>query len=200
MNARSLAALAIGMAMLWPSAVQAQRRPLLDAPACPPLKAVYQLQGAEEYTAGFGKRGHPPAVSDLMFWVRTPRRTYWFAFASPNGVGGTWIVPTVAPEVHDAEDAGEEGEPAPAIRNWKASQPEPEAPHDPLQNITFDAFARDLAIFASPPQSTDRAPARIFLRGLGQALWYSWSWAAAGDPAAQQDSIPTAMWEPKECR
>jgi hypothetical protein len=141
------------------------------------------------------------ATSDLMFWVRTTKRTYWFEFGSPNGVGGTWIHPSVPPEVHDADDAREDAqEPAQAIENWKASQPRPEAPHDPLQNITFDAFGRDLTKFDSPPQSSDTAPARLFMRGLGQALWYSWTWAAAGDPKAEQDSIPTAMWEPKECR
>ncbi|HEX8301640.1 hypothetical protein [Sphingomonas sp.] len=188
----------LAAALLMPAA-QAQQAPLLDAPACPIVYSIYRLKGAPEFTAGFGQRAHPMATSDLMFWVRTPKRVYWFEFQSPNGYGGTWITPSVRPQLHDAEDKREDGEPPQAIKDWKESSAAAAEANDPLQDITFDAFKPDLESFASPPQSSDAAPARIFMRGLGQALWYSATWAAAGDRTAEQESVPTAMWEPAGC-
>ncbi|WP_066798706.1 hypothetical protein [Sphingomonas soli] len=182
-------------ALCLPFAAHAQK---LDAPQCAIDKARYALKGAPEYTAGFTRLAHGRATSDLLFWIKTPKRTFWFGFESPNGYGGTWLAPSVSAELLDAEDVREGGEPPQAIRDWEASVEEAGEP-DPLQNITFDAFRPDLAAYESPPQSSDPAPARIFLRGIGQALWYSWRWAAAGDPKAEQESIPTAMWEPSGC-
>lgn len=190
---RRLLALA---AFCLPATAQAQ---LLDAPKCAIDKAVYVLKGAPEYTAGFTKLAHGRMTSDLLFWMKTPKRTFWFSFESPNGYGGTWIVPSVSAELLDKEDMREEGEPPQAIKDWEASAKKAGDAPDPLRTITFDTFDPDLAAAEGPPQSEDGAPARIFMRGIGQALWYSWDWAAAGDPKAEQESMPTAMWEPKEC-
>ena len=63
-------------------------------PACPMERAVYRLHGAPTFTAGFARHDRRNAyASDLAFWVKTPQRTYWFAFGSPNGYGGTFIAP-----------------------------------------------------------------------------------------------------------
>ncbi|RYY28294.1 MAG: hypothetical protein EOP62_03595 [Sphingomonadales bacterium] len=190
-------ALLVAVALSLPGLAHAQ---ILDAPKCPIDKATYALKGSPEFTAGFGTRKHPMAISNLMFWVQTPKRRFWFEFQSPNGYGGTWITPAPSLILLDAEAEREDDQkPAPEIAAWEASTKESRVENDPLQNITFDAFSPDLASFEGPPQSDDPAPARIFMRGLGQALWYSWKWAAAGDAQAEQESIPTAMWEPSGC-
>lgn len=188
--------LLLAAAICLPATAQAQ---MLDAPKCAIDKAVYALKGAPEYTAGFTKLAHGQMTSDLLFWIDTPKHTYWFSFESPNGYGGVWLSPSLSAALVDAEDMREEGEPPQAFKDWDASAKAANEAQDPLQNITFDAFGPDLGSYEGPPQSTDKAPARIFLRGIGQALWYSWSWAAAGDAKAEQESIPTAMWEPKSC-
>jgi hypothetical protein len=64
--------------------------------------------------------------------------------------------------------------------------------------IAFDAFRADLSVYKTPPQVGDPAPARIFARELGSALWYN-APALAGDPAAQHESMPISMFEPADC-
>ncbi|MES2987506.1 MAG: hypothetical protein V4808_06350 [Pseudomonadota bacterium] len=188
--------LVLATALCLPAAAQAQR---LKAPKCPIDKAIYVLKGAPEFTSGFTKLAHGRMTSDLLFWIKTPKRTFWFGFESPNGYGGTWLSPSVSAALLDAEDMREEGEPPQAMKDWDASAKKAGDEPDPLKNITFDTFDPDLKSADGPPQAGDDAPARIFMRGIGQALWYNWDWAAAGDPKAEQESIPTAMWEPKGC-
>ena len=188
--------LLLAAAICLPAAANAQ---MLDAPQCPIDKAIYVLKGAPEFTAGFTRLAHSRMTSDLLFWIKTPKRVFWFGFESPNGYGGTWLSPSVSAALLDKEDMREEGEAPPAIKDWEASAKKAGDEPDPLQNITFDTFGPDLTAAEGPPQANDPAPSRIFMRGIGQALWYSWTWAAAGDPKAEQESIPTAMWEPKGC-
>jgi hypothetical protein len=158
------------------------------APACPIEKAVYRLKGDPRFTAGFAPQDRRDSgVSDLALWLNTPKRTYWFAFGSPNGYGGTYLNPELDPRVSvrlsdDAErDAAERMEP-----------PEP-------LNLEFDAFRSDLAAFKTPPRSTDRPPALLFARGLGPALWYGPSTLAGNDSTAEREAMPIGMFVSAGC-
>lgn len=161
---------------------------LLDAPSCPIERAVYRLQEAGDYSAGFARQDRRKAhASDLVFWLNTPRRTYWFSFGSPNGYGGTYISPDVDPRAAARMSDEEERE-----ATGRATAGE-------TLVIPFDAFGPDLKAYETPPQSTDPAPARLFARGLGPALWYESVRLSGNDESAEPESMPIGMFAPAGC-
>lgn len=159
----------------------------LSAPACPIDRAVYRLHGAPAFTAGFARQDKRKAfASDLAFWLKTPKRTFWFSFGASNGYGGTWIATDTDPD-------------------RSAASPEPLEIQDPPDGeapvlIDFDAFASDLAPLRAPPRAGDPPPALLFARGLGAALWYDWVSLAGGDETAVQEQMPAPLFEAAECR
>jgi len=160
----------------------------LAAPACPIDRAVYRLHGAPEFTAGFARQDRRKSyASDLVLWLRTPSRTYWFSFGSPNGYGGTYLEPDVDPRLAARMDDEEERDSAQRV---SAGEP---------MSIQFDAFRPDLAAFESPPQAADRPPALLFARGLGPALWYDTARLAGNDRSAVQESMPIGLFEAAGC-
>ena len=160
----------------------------LAAPACPIDKAVYRLAEAPGYTAGFDlQERRKRLASDLVLWVRTPKRTYWFSFQAPNGYGGTYISPDIDPAVSatmsddaeaEASDTGQEAEPV---------------------MIEFDAFDGNLKALKTAPQAGDKAPALLFARGLGPALWYNPAGLSGGDATAAQESMPIGLFRATGC-
>jgi hypothetical protein len=158
----------------------------LIAPECPIDRAVYRLQADPNFTAGFARRDpRLNSPSDLAFWLKTPKRTYWFALASPNGYGGTYISPGPDPA---AETAAMEAEPD-----------DEDATAEQTVSIELDVFDARLRALPRPPVSSDPAPARLFARGLGPALWYDAVGLAGGDPGAEPESLPISMFEPAGC-
>jgi hypothetical protein len=157
-------------------------------PDCPIERAVYRLNGAPRFTAGFARQDRrDSAASDLVLWLRTPKRTYWFAFGSPNGYGGTYLAPEIDPRLSVRLSDDEERDSAAKMR-----------PEEPLE-IAFDAFAADLGAFPTPPRSSDKAPALLFARDLGPVLWSRPGALAGGDPAAQPESMPIGLFEAAGC-
>jgi hypothetical protein len=157
-------------------------------PACPIEKAVYRLKGDPGFTSGFARQDRRDSgVSDLVFWLKTPKRTYWFSFGSPNGYGGTYLAPELDPRISVRLSDDEERDAAERM----------ETP-DPL-SIYFDAFGADLKTFGSPPQSSDRPPAFLFARGLGPALWYGPSTLAGNDPKAESEGMPIGLFVAAGC-
>ena len=156
---------------------------------CPIDRAVYTLRGATSFTAGFARQDrrkvHP---SDLVFWLKTPERLYVFSFQSPNGYGGTYLAPDVDPRLAvGMTDAEERDAHARATSGDELS-------------IPFDAFTSGLEEhFEMPPQSSDRAPAFIFARALGPALWYEPVRLSGNDPAAKPESMPIGMFAMSGC-
>jgi hypothetical protein len=156
------------------------------APSCPINRTMYRLHGAPGFTAGFARQDRrKPSASDLAFWLKTPKRTYWFAFSSPNGYGGTYISPDVDPR---RSAAGAE-----------PLDPPPVAEGEEGVSIEFDAFTADRTAFEMPPQAKDRAPAFLFARGLGPALWYNAVGLSAGDSKAKVESMPIGLFEAAGC-
>jgi hypothetical protein len=160
----------------------------LAAPACPIDRAVYRLKGAPEFTAGFLRQDRRKVyASDLIFWLKTRERTYYFSFGSPNGYGGTYVTPDIDPRRSARLDDEAERDATGKVTSGEA------------MNIEFDAFAGDLKAFEMPPQSTDKAPALLFARGLGPALWYEPIRLSGNDEAATQESMPIGLFEPAGC-
>ncbi len=158
------------------------------SPACPIEKAVYRLKGDSGFTAGFARQDRrDSAASDLVLWLKTPKRTYWFGFGSPNGYGGTYLGPELDPRVSVRLSDDEERAAAERMQ-----------PPDPL-SIEFDAFRADLGAFQAPPQSRDKAPALFFARGLGPALWYGPSTLAGNDSTAEQEGMPIGLFVAAGC-
>ena len=161
---------------------------LPSPPACPIERAVYRLHGAPQFTAGFARQDRrDTAVSDLVLWLNTPKRTYWFSFGSPNGYGGTYLAPEIDPRLSVRLSDDEERDAAKKMQTI-----------EPL-SLQFDAFAADLGAFGSPPQSSDKAPSLLFARGLGPALWYSPANLAGGDRGAQEESMPVGLFKAAGC-
>lgn len=157
-------------------------------PACPIDKAVYRLKGDPRFTAGFARQDRRDSgVSDLVLWLNTPKRTYWFAFGAPNGYGGTYLNPELDPRISVRLSDDEERDAAERMQ-----------PSEPL-NIEFDAFRADLGAFQAPPQSKDSPPALLFARGLGPALWYGPSALAGNDRAAEQEGMPIGLFVAAGC-
>ncbi|HEU0135398.1 MAG TPA: hypothetical protein VFR28_11295 [Allosphingosinicella sp.] len=158
------------------------------APACPIDKAVYRLKGDSKFTAGFARQDRRDSgVSDLVLWLNTPKRTYWFAFGAPNGYGGTYLNPELDPRISVRLSDDEERDAAERMQ-----------PAEPL-NLEFDAFRPDLTAFQAPPRSGDRPPALLFARGLGPALWYGPSTLAGNDSAAEQEGMPIGLFVAAGC-
>jgi hypothetical protein len=157
-------------------------------PACPIERAVYRLDSAPQFTAGFARQDRrDSAVSDLALWLKTPKRTYWFGFESPNGYGGTYLTPELDPRRSVRLSDDEERDAAERMK-----------PADPL-GIPFDAFAADLGAFTAPPRSGDKPPSLLFARGLGGALWYGPANLAGGDAKAERESMPVGLFRAAGC-
>ena len=159
-------------------------------PACPIERAVYRLHGAPTFTAGFARHDRRNAyASDLAFWVKTPLRTYWFAFGSPNGYGGTFVSPALDPR-RSARLSDEKL--YAALERLKAAG-------EPV-SLGFHAFDSGLEAMPYPPASGGSPPALIFVPDLGRTLWYRPAELAGGDPRALEEAMPTGFFEPAGCR
>ncbi|MET1109945.1 MAG: hypothetical protein ABWX67_00315 [Allosphingosinicella sp.] len=157
-------------------------------PACPIEKAVYRLKADARFTAGFARQERrDSSASDLVLWLNTPKRTYWFAFGSPNGYGGTYLVPELDPRISVRLSDDEERAAAERMQ-----------PADPL-GLEFDAFAADLSAFQAPPQSSDRPPSLLFARGFGPALWYGPVNLSGNDPTAEEEGMPISLFVAAGC-
>ena len=159
-------------------------------PACPIERAVYRLHGAPGFSAGFAPQERRGAsASDLAFWVRTPSRTYWFSFGSPNGYGGTFVSPALDPR-RTARMSDDEL--YAALDRLKTSAEEPVA-------LGFHAFDGGLGAFEFAPATGSAPPALIFVPDLGRTLWASPVALAGGDAKARDEAMPTGFFEPAGC-
>jgi hypothetical protein len=157
-------------------------------PTCPIERAVYRLDRDPRFTAGFARQDRrDSAVSDLVLWLKTPRRIYWFAFVSPNGYGGTYLTPEIDPLLSVRLSDDEERDSAERMQRPDAL------------GLPFDAFGSDLGAFRAPPRSSDKPPSLLFARALGPALWYGPASLAGGDEKAQPESMPVGLFRAAGC-
>jgi hypothetical protein len=119
--------------------------------------------------------------------VKTPRRTYFFSFQAPNGYGGTYIQPDIDPAVSARMSDEEQGA---AAERLSAREP---------VLVEFDAFDSKLKALEGPPQAGGKAPALLFARGLGPALWYNAAGLSGGDEKAEAEALPIGFFRAAGC-
>lgn len=161
---------------------------------CPITRMVYAQDGNEGVTAGFAPQGERTTfASDLVFWVEGAGKRHYFGFASPNGYGGTYIYPRIAPSaVKPVSDDAEDG-PSDALPSAKKAK----GTDDSLQT-EFDAFNAEMVPMNGPPQADSPAPAALFSRELGPLFHYGYG--ALGLTAMEERaSVAIALWRPVSC-
>jgi hypothetical protein len=153
--------------------------------SCPIDKAVYTQPDTKDVTAGFGlQRERSNYASDLVFYVKNSKKTYWFGFSMPNGYGGPYIRRQIDPKLVKPAKDGETpddslpGEGADAEMNW-------------------DAFDAKFVNLEAVPQSSDPAPAYFFSAQLGPHFWYGANGGLyTGDPPTE---VSRQLWHLTGC-
>ncbi len=157
---------------------------------CPVDRAVYHLLTGSfdppEFTAGFARQD-PRKVDryDLVFWLKTPKRTYFFSFSEPDWHDGPFITPDIDPKRAAQMNDGE-------LENQYVDR------FDPPQPVEFDTFSPELynwrvPVLVNPP------PALVFARGLSRELWHHPRRLAGGDHRAEQEDMPIGLFVLSEC-
>ncbi len=177
--------LSIVATALFASPAQAEEaRP--DDPACAAELALYTLNSDPAFTAGFIPAKHYASVaSNLYFWIKSPQRTYWFAFGVGNGYTGISLGPVGDPYVA-ADDDPDNG-------------PETiETDQNSYQYLRVYPMQRDLSVVETPPSAGDAAPDAFFAPELGTLLWYS-PQDATLDKTAQRDPMARGVFIRSGC-
>lgn len=154
---------------------------------CPVDRAVYHLRQDPTFTAGFA--GQDPRKAeryDLVFWLKTPKRTYWFSFSEPHRFegGGPYISPEIGPKR------------AAAMDDWSL-QYETERMQGGLA-LEFDAFSPELYDWGIPA-IINPPPALIVARGLVRALRDRPRELSGGDFRAEAEEMPSGPFVLSEC-
>ena len=158
---------------------------------CPIERAVYHLRIAPEFTAGFAPQDPRKAERhNLVFWLKTPKRTYFFSFHEPRGreTGyiheGAYIVPDIDPKRAARMDDYEVTE----HRDWiRRAEP-----------IEFDTFSPDFYAWGVPGLGNP-APPLIFARGIGPVLWRNPELLTVGEGQAEPEEMPLGIFELAAC-
>jgi hypothetical protein len=154
---------------------------------CPVDRAVYHLRRDSAFTAGFARQDPRKAERyDLVFWLKTPKRTYFFSFSEPrrfDGVGA-FISPEIDPRQAAAMDEYELEERTAEVRGKLA--------------LEFDSFSPELYDW-SAPFSHNPPPALIVCRGLAEALRSRPRELAGGDWGAEAEEMPSGLFLLSEC-
>jgi hypothetical protein len=161
---------------------------------CPITRTLYAQLGNPGVTAGFAKQGVKTSyASDLVFYVKRGKDVFWFGFASPNGYGGTHLYPRIDPKLvkANAPDGETPSDAIPALESIAS-----EGSSDRAQ-IDFDGFDGALKTLNGPPQSTSKAPAFLFARGLGPFFHYAHN--ASTYKLLTPVPVEIAMWRPIGC-
>ena len=125
-----------------------------------------------------------------VFWLKTPRRTYWFSFHELRWREGdyihegAYIVPDIDPKRAARMDDYEVREDRAWIRR--------------AEPIAFDTFSPEFYAWGVP-SSGNPSPALIFARGLGPLLWREPHLLTLGEGEAEQEEMPLGMFELAAC-
>jgi hypothetical protein len=163
--------------------------------ACPIARTIYAQPGNPGVTAGFAKQGIKTSyASDLVFYVKRGKDVFWFGLESPNGYGGTYLYPRIDPKLVKANvpDGDTPSDAIPALESTVNEEGNDRA------QIDFDGFDLALKTLSGPPQSTSKAPAYLFARGLGPFFHYAhnYNYYKLLDPVP----VEIAMWRPIGCQ
>jgi hypothetical protein len=154
---------------------------------CPVDRAVYHLRNGNEYTAGFARQDPRKAGEyDLVFWLKTPKRTYFFSFSDPHRRewGGPYISPDIDPKRAAAmDDYGLEFE----TERARA-----------MLSLEFDTFSPELYEWGIP-SSANPPPALIVARGLSWEIRHRPHVLSGGDYRAEAEEMPSGLFLLSEC-
>ena len=162
---------------------------LLD---CPIERAVYHLRIAPQFTAGFARQDPRKAERyDLVFWLKTPKRTYFFSFHEPRWREGDYM--------HEGAYIVPDFDPRRAARmdDYEVTQPPPDWIRR-AEPIAFDTFSPEFYAWRVPGLGNP-APPLIFARGIGPVLWSEPSLLTLGEGQAEQEEMPLGIFELTAC-
>ena len=157
---------------------------------CPVERAVYRLRTGmmdADFTAGFARQDPRKAERyDLVFWLKTPKRTYWFSFSEPD----RWIGsgPFISPDIDPKQAA--------AMDDYRLEY-ETERVRGDLA-LEFDTFSPELYEWGVPA-IINPPPALIVARGLAQALRDRPRELSGGDYRAEAEEMPSGLFLLSEC-
>jgi hypothetical protein len=156
---------------------------------CPAERAVYRLRTGMEadFTAGFARQDPRKAERyDLVFWLKTPKRTYFFSFSEPERWegGGPFISPDIDPKQAAAMDDHRLEYETERVRGELA--------------LEFDTFSPELYEWGVPA-IINPPPALIVTRGLARALRDRPRKLSGGDHRAEPEVMPSGLFLLSEC-
>lgn len=156
---------------------------------CPVERAVYHLRTGMEaaFTAGFARQDPRKAERyDLVFWLKTPKRTYFFSFSEPRRRegGGPFISPEIDPKRAAAMDDYRLEYETGRMRGELA--------------LEFDTFSPELYEWGVPA-IVNPPPALIVARGLAEALRERPRELSGGDHRAEAEEMPSGLFLLSEC-
>lgn len=157
---------------------------------CPVDRAVYHLLTGSfdppEYVAGFARQDPRKAERyDLVFWLKTPKRTCFFSFSEPDWHDGPFITPDL-----DPKDSAK-------MSDWELEFQGDRLPRE-RPSIEFDTFSPELYNWRVPAL-INPPPALIFARGLTRELWHHPDRLGDGDHRAEQEEMPIGLFVLSEC-
>ena len=156
--------------------------------ACPVDRAVYHLRTDPTFTAGFARQDPRKAERyDLVFWLKTPKRTYWFAFSEPRRFEGGG--PVISPEIDPKRAAG--------MDDYRLEYETKRMSEDALE-LAFDSFSPELYDWGIPAV-INPPPALIFARGLAETLRDRPDRLSGGDHRAEAETMPNGLFLLTEC-
>ena len=156
---------------------------------CPVERAVYHLRTGMEtaFTAGFARQDPRKAADyDLVFWLKTPLRTYFFSFSEPRR--REWGGPYISPDIDPKRAA--------AMDDWRLEY-ETEQMRGGLE-LEFDTFSPELYDWGIP-SSRNPAPALIVARGLAWELRHNPYKLSGGDHRAEPEEMRNGLFLLSEC-
>ena len=157
--------------------------------SCPADRAVYRLRTGMEaaFTAGFARQDPRKAERyDLVFWLKTPLRTYYFSFSDPHRL--EWGGPYISPDIDPKRAAN--------MDDYRLEY-ETEEVRGKL-SLEFDTFSPELYEWGIP-SSINPAPALIVSRGLAWELRHRPHLLSGGDYQAQSEEMPSGLFLLSEC-
>jgi hypothetical protein len=154
---------------------------------CPVDRAVYHLRNWTEYKAGFARQDPRKAEDyDLVFWLKTPKRTYFFSFSDPHR--REWGGPYISPDIDPKRAA--------TMTDWQLEYETEQARS--MLSIEFDTFSPELYEWGIP-SIQNPPPALIVSRGLAWELRHRPHVLAGGDHRAEPEEMPSGLFLLSEC-
>lgn len=150
---------------------------------CPIERGNYGLNPDSSFTAGFKRIPKQEGQTIVLFiQSRKTGTTYWFSFDKGNGVTDTYLY-----AIHDPEQQG--GKAVPLERQKGGGS----------LGMSFFTLNKSMQVFSEPPQSSEAAPAYLFIPALSANLFYFGPSFGLADLNAREN-VPRGLFALENCR